>query len=132
MDEHDTDPRHYYELNEGDGEVFSDLLLAHDTEYDEEEFLELVLAARRRVIDTFEEDTLSEAIARDLARTAGFTVIDDRRLRVAVTVSAEEGETRVVGIDERSGALADDGDPDEEFRSLVLDVDKEDRRWGDR
>ncbi len=131
MDQHDADPRYYYELNEGDGEVFSDLLLAHDVEYDEEEFLELVLAARRRVIETFEDDTLSEAIARDLARTHGFTVIDDRRLRVAVTVSAEEGETRVVGIDERAGR-ADDSDPDEEFRSLVLDVDKEDRRWGDR
>lgn len=131
MDQQDTDARYYYELNEGDEEVFSDLLLAHDNEYDEEEFLELVLAARKRVMDTFEDDTLSEAIARDLARTHGFTVIDDRRLRVAVTVSAEEGETRVVGIDERAGR-ADDSDPDEEFRSLVLDVDKEDRRWGDR
>lgn len=131
MDQQDTDPRYYYELNEGDEEVFSDILLAHDAEYDEEEFLELVLAARRRVLDTFEDDTLSEAIAHDLARTQGFTVIDDRRLRVAVTVSAAEGETRVVGIDERS-TVNPDADPDEEFRSLVLDVDKEDRRWGDR
>lgn len=131
MDQQDTDARYYYELNEGDEEVFSDLLLAHDNEYDEEEFLELVLAARKRVVDTFEDDTLSEAIARDLERTHGFIVIDDRRLRVAVTVSTVEGETRVVGIDER-GTANPDADPDEEFRSLVLDVDKEDRRWGDR
>lgn len=131
MDQRDADPRYYYELNEGDEDVYSDILLAHDDEYDEEEFLGLVLESRARVLDTFEEETLSEAIARDLASRHGFTVIDDSRLRVAVAVSSEEGETRVVSIDERSAA-AREVDPDEEFRSLVLDVDKEDRRWGDR
>lgn len=131
MDQRDADPRYYYELNEGDEDVYSDILLAHDDEYDEEEFLGLVLESRARVLDTFEEETLSEAIARDLAGRHGFTVIDDSRLRVAVAVSSEEGETRVVSIDERSAA-AREVDPDEEFRSLVLDVDKEDRRWGDR
>lgn len=131
MDQRDADPRYYYELNEGDEDVYSDILLAHDDEYDEEEFLGLVLESRARVLDTFEEETLSEAIARDLAGRHGFTVIDDSRLRVAVAVSSEEGETRVVRIDERSAA-AREVDPDEEFRSLVLDVDKEDRRWGDR
>lgn len=131
MDQRDADPRYYYELNEGDEDVYSDILLAHDDEYDEEEFLGLVLRSRARILDTFEEETLSEAIARDLAGRHGFTVIDDSRLRVAVAVSSEEGETRVVRIDERSAA-AREVDPDEEFRSLVLDVDKEDRRWGDR
>lgn len=131
MDQRDADPRYYYELNEGDEDVYSDILLAHDDEYDEEEFLGLVLRSRARILDTFEEETLSEAIARDLASRHGFTVIDDSRLRVAVAVSSEEGETRVVSIDERSAA-AREVDPDEEFRSLVLDVDKEDRRWGDR
>lgn len=131
MDQRDADPRYYYELNEGDEDVYSDILLAHDDEYDEEEFLGLVLRSRARILDTFEEETLSEAIARDLAGRHGFTVIDDSRLRVAVAVSSEEGETRVVSIDERSAA-AREVDPDEEFRSLVLDVDKEDRRWGDR
>ena len=130
MDQRDADPRFYYELSEGDEDVFSDVLLSHDAEYDEEEFLELVLASRARVIDTFEEDTLGEAIARDLERRHGFSVIDDRRLRVAVAVSSEEGETKVIAVDERAAAQPED--PEEAFRSLVLDVDKEDRRWGDR
>jgi hypothetical protein len=121
----------FYELHEGDEDVYTDVLLVHDAEYDEGEFLELVLEARARVIDTFEDDTLSEAIARDLVARHGFLVVDDRRLRVAVTVSNEEGETRVATVDERAGAGVE-RDPEEEFRSLVLDVDKEDRRWGDR
>ena len=54
---------YFYELHEGDDEVFSDVLLAHDSEYDENEFLELVLEARAAVLDKYEEDTLSEAIA---------------------------------------------------------------------
>jgi hypothetical protein len=131
MDQRDADTRYYYELNEGDEDVYSDILLSHDNEYDEDEFLGLVLEARGRVLDTFEEESLGEAIARDLAARHGFTVIDDRLLRVAVSVSSEEGETRVVGVDER-GAANGDLDPEEEFRSMVLDVDKEDRRWGDR
>lgn len=121
---------YFYELDEADDDLFTDVLLAHEREYDEEEMLELVLAARARVLETFEEDSLAEAIARDLERRHGFTVVDDRQIRVAIHVSAEEGETRVVGTEERSAEPA--GDPDELFRTLVLDVDKEDRRWGDR
>jgi hypothetical protein len=130
MHPRDGEPRYFYELHEGDEDVFTDLLLVHDIEYDEAEFLELVLEARSRVLDTFDHDTLTEAIARDLEARHGFLVVDDSQLRVAVSVSAEEGETRVVAVDERAAATA--VDPEEEFRSLVLDVDKEDRRWGDR
>jgi hypothetical protein len=129
MNPRDVEPRYFYELHEGDEDVFTDLLLVHDAEYDETEFLELVLDARSRVIDKFEHDTLTEAIARELEARHGFQVVDDSQLRVAVNVSAEEGETRVVAVEER---VAVPIDPEEEFRSLVLDVDKEDRRWGDR
>ena len=81
-------------------------------------------------LDRFEEDSLTEAIARDLEARHGFAVIDDRTLRVAVSVSAEEGETQVVSVDE-GGALLED-EPEERYRSMVLDVEKEDRRWGER
>ncbi len=54
----DGDPIYFYELHEGDEDVFFDILLAHDAEYDEQEFLELVLEARTAVIETYQEDTL--------------------------------------------------------------------------
>lgn len=120
---------YFYELHEGDDELFTDVLLSHDSEFDEEEFLGMVLEARGAVLDRFEEDTLSEAIAAELARHHGFLVVDDRQLRVAVSVSAEEGETAVVAVDEMRAQRPPDDD--EGFRSLLVDLEPEDRRWGD-
>jgi hypothetical protein len=54
---------YFYELHEGDEDVFSDVVLAHEVEFDESEFLDLVLEARGEVLDRFEEDSLVEAIA---------------------------------------------------------------------
>ena len=90
----DGDPVWFYELHEGDDDLFADVLLAHDVEYDEQELLDLVLEARTAVIGSFTEDTLSEAVGNELARKHGFLVVDDSQLRAAVTVSAHEGETR--------------------------------------
>jgi hypothetical protein len=126
----DNLPLYFYELHEGDEDVFIDVLLAHEMEYDDQEFLELVLASRARLVDSFEEDSLTEAIARDLETRHGFLVIDDRAMTVAVNVSAEEGETQVVSAGTGSRVLEDD--PEERYRSMVLDVEKEDRRWGER
>ncbi len=120
---------YFYELHEGDDELFTDVLLSHDSEFDEEEFLGMVLEARSAVLERFEEDTLSEAIGAELARHHGFLVVDDRQLRVAVNVSAEEGETAVVAVDELHAARTPD--EDEGFRSLLVDLEPEDRRWGD-
>jgi hypothetical protein len=47
----DGEPVWFYELHEGDDDVFSDVLLYHDTEYDEQELLELVLEARTAVLE---------------------------------------------------------------------------------
>jgi hypothetical protein len=120
---------YFFELHEGDDELFTDVLLSHDSEFDEEEFLGMVLEARGAVLDRFEEDTLSEAIAAELARHHGFLVVDDRQLRVAVSVSAEEGETAVVAVEEMRAQRPPDDD--EGFRSLLVDLEPEDRRWGD-
>lgn len=81
------------------------------------------------MLERFEEDTLIEAIARELERSQGFSVIDDTQLRASVNVSANEGETRIVAVDERRPTA--DGGADDGYRSLVLDVEPEDRRWGD-
>ena len=122
----DGDPVWFYELHESDDDLFADVLLAHDVEYDEQELLDLVLEARTAILESYSEDTLSEAIANELARKHGFLVVDDSQLRAAVTVSTHEGETVVAPVDETPGS-APVGD---EFRSLLVDVDKEDRRWG--
>ena len=115
---------YFYELHEGDEEVFSDVLLAHEQEFDEDEFLEMVLDARREVVQRFEEETLIEAIANELERRHGFLHIDDSRLRVSVDVSTEERETRVTPVEERTpiGDVVED----EHYRSLLLEVDPED------
>jgi hypothetical protein len=120
-------PVFFYELHESDSDLFADILLAHETEYDETEFLELVLESRARVIDTFREDSLIEAIAADLAARAGFLVIDDSQLRVAVNVSSAEDGTFVSDID--AGARI--GAESQDFRTLLVDVDPDDAVWGD-
>jgi hypothetical protein len=118
---------YYYELHESDDELFSEALLAHDSEYDEQEFLELVLEARGAIIDNFEEDSLIEAVANELARQHGFVHIDDRQLRAAVRVSANEGETELTAISELGATQTEDSE--DEFRSLLVDVEPDDAAW---
>ena len=84
---------YFYELSESDDEILANLFLGHDSEYDEQEFLELVLEAREAVLKTFEEDSLIEAVAAELEKRHGFVHVD-ANLRAAVRVSAEEDETR--------------------------------------
>ena len=126
----DGDKVYFYELHEGDDELYADVLLAHDSEFDEEEFLALVIEAREAVLARYEEDTLSEAIANELERRHGFLTIDDSQLRVSVNVSVIEGETGVVSAEARSRATNEDRD-DEGFRSLLIEVEPEDRAWSD-
>ena len=120
-------PQCYYELHESDTDLFADVLLAHGSEYDEAEFLEMVLESRARVLDSYTQDSLIDGIADDLAERAGFTIIDDSQLRVAVNVSSEDGGTFVAEVDQRRSAHAI-GD---EFRTMLVDVEPDDAVWGD-
>ena len=118
---------YFYELHESDTDLFADVLLAHQTEYDEAEFLELVLEARKSVLEKFETDSLIEAVAAELAEQAGFLIIDDSQLRVAVNVSSEEDGTFVADVDVSArigGGRTDD------FRTLLVDVEPDDAVWG--
>jgi len=90
---------HFYELHEGDDDVFADLLLAREEEMEPEEFFDLVQSIRRRVIDTYEQDTLIEAIAEELERDYGFITISDDRLSAAVNVSRDEDENFLADLD---------------------------------
>ena len=122
---------YFYELHESEGDLFTDVLLVHDAEYDEESFLEIVLEARAAVVDSFEQDTLVEAVATELERRHGFTFVHDARLTASVDVSKDEGVTSLAELtdgDEDEDAyddLDDDGTgPGVGFRSLVVDLDR--------
>lgn len=84
---------YYYEIHEGDDELGAQVIVAHETRFQPLQFLRLVQEARARVLDTFEEDTLTEAIAAELERAHGFFYVSDDRLTAAVNVSDVEGET---------------------------------------
>ena len=113
---------YFYELHEGDEEVFSDVLLVHTAEFDESQFLELVKEARAAVFERYEEDTLIAAIANELERRHGFLFVDDSRIRVSVHVGDEE-ETFVT-----EGTEPVDESSEEEYRSILVDVDPDDIR----
>ncbi len=90
---------YFYELHEGDDEVFTDLILIHEERFEPDEFLELVQAASQRVRDTFEEDTLIAAVARVLEEEQGFTAVTDERLVASIFVSANPEETVLASIE---------------------------------
>ena len=118
---------YFYELHEADDDLFSDALLVHEIEYDEEQFLELVLEAREAVLESFEEDSLVEAVAEELQRRHGFLYVDDSRLAAAVNVSVTEGETvptEIVAGRNDGRAEFEEGD----YRTMLIEADPEDPR----
>ncbi len=88
---------YFYELHEGDDDLMSDVILACETELSRDEFFDLVRRARATVEETFEEDTLIEAIAAELERTHGFVFVSDDRLVAAVRISADPADDRLIG-----------------------------------
>ena len=111
---------HFYELHEGDDEVFADLLLAREEEMEPEEFFDVVQSIRRRVVDSFETTTLVEAIADELERDYGFIAVTDDRLTAAVNVSKEEDENFLADLEEP------ESDPD--YASILADLQGGDNR----
>ncbi len=110
----------FYELHEGDEEVFSDVLLVHETEIDPDEFFELVQGIRRRVQETYEHDTLIETIAMELEREHGFVFISDERLTAAANVSVVEEENFLVSIDDAPPGDADRG---VDYAAIIAEFD---------
>ena len=102
---------YYYELHEGDDDLLSDALLLSETEHPPSAFDELVRRARAAVLESFEEDTLVEAIARELERAHGFTYIGDEKLTASMSVGMEDDDTFLV-----EGA--------DDFRSIVVELDR--------
>ena len=110
----------FFELHEGDNEVYSDVLVVSESEWEPDEFFELVQTIRRRVQHTFTQDTLVEAIAMELERDHGFIYVSDDSLTAAVNVSSEESENFLVELEvDRADAEEDDDDGDGEDESEV-------------
>ena len=102
---------YFYELHEGATDLLTDALLVSETEHSPNDFAKLVDRARADVVETFEEDTLVEAIARELERSHGFTYIGDEKLTASMSVGAEAADTYLV-------------DQSDEFRSMIVELDR--------
>jgi hypothetical protein len=111
---------YFFELHEGDEDVFSDVLLATDDEMDPDGFFELVESIRRRIQDAYDEDTLIEAIAVVLEREHGFLFVSDERITAAVNVSPVNEENFLVVADRE-----DEGDDarDADYRAVIAEFD---------
>jgi hypothetical protein len=111
----------FYELREGDNDIFADVLLVREEEMDADSFFELVQEIRRSVQDTFTEDTLIEAIAGELERDHEFIPISDERLSASVNVSKQEDDNYLASIDSD-----DDDDPNgPDYRGLFVDLPRD-------
>jgi hypothetical protein len=102
---------YFYELHEGATDLMTDALLVSEQMHSPEAFAALVMAARRKVVDTFEDDTLVEAIARELERSGGFTYIGDEKLTASMSVGMDEEDTFLV-------------DQSSDYRSIVVELDR--------
>jgi hypothetical protein len=119
----------FYELHEGDDEVYADVLLFSDSEWEPEEFFDLVQSIRRRVQDTHSGDTLSEAIAVVLERDHGFVFISDARIAAAVNVSTTDEDNFLAEIEaDDDDAEEDEEDEDGGYRTILAEFDPD----GDR
>jgi hypothetical protein len=101
----------FYELHEGPTDLMTDALLVSEQDHSPEAFADLVAEARRAVIATYEEDTLVEAVARELERRHGFTYIGDEKLRASMSVGQDAQDTFLV-------------DQSDEFRSVIVELDR--------
>ena len=101
----------FYELHEGPTDLMTDALLVSDRDHTPAQFAGMVEVARKAVIDTFEEDTLVEAIARELERSHGFTYISDEKLRASMSVGMEDEDNYLV-------------EQSDEFRSIVAELER--------
>ncbi len=102
----------FYEIHEGADEMGTAVLLGHEQRFDPHEFFQLVKKVRALLMDSYEEDTLSEAIANELQRGHGFIHVTDDLLIASVNVDetdentflvTETGDTRTIFVERDEG-----------------------------
>ena len=122
----------FYELHEGDNEVYSDVLVVSESEWEPQEFFELVQSIRRRLQDGYVQDTLVEAIAIELEREHGFTYVSDDALTASVNVSTQEEDNFLATLEVELADAEDDDDDDDDdeadtervdYRAVLADFD---------
>ena len=122
----------FYELHEGDNEVYSDVIVVSESEWEPQEFFELVQSIRRRIQDQYHLDTLVEAIALELERDHGFIFVSDDQLAASVNVSTEESDNFLAKLEvdladaEEDDDDDDDGEEDEDrvdYRAILAEFD---------
>lgn len=101
----------FYELHEGATDLLTDALLVSEEHHTPEAFASLVEAARAAVLATYEEDTLVEAVARELERSGAFVYIGDEKLRASMSVGQTTEDTYLV-------------EQSDEFRSILAELDR--------
>lgn len=120
----------FYELHEGDDEVYSDVLVVSESEWEPQEFFDLVQRIRTDMRE-YEQETLIEAIAAVLERDHGFIFVSDDRLVAAVNVSTQEADNFLADLDAEDDDDDDDeGDDDEprgDYRTLLAELDLDDK-----
>lgn len=108
---------YFYEIHEGEDDTATAVLLMHERRHEPAEFFALVKKARLLLLESYEEDSLAEAIANELARAHGFLHVTDERLIASVNVDEREEETFLVTDDEGTRSvfvsIDDDGDEDD-------------------
>ena len=119
---------HFYELHEGDGDVFFDCLLFREEEMDPEEFFTVVQSIRRRIQDNYATDSLIEAIAEELEQDYGFTFVSDDRLTAAVNVSKSEEDNFLADLEAEELDAGERGavDEDVDYRAVYADFEPTD------
>lgn len=113
----------FYELREGDNDIFADVLLLREEEMDADSFFELVQSIRLRVQDSFPQNTLIEAIAEELERDHEFIAISDERLSASVNVSKLDDDNYLAELDPED---EDEDLPD--YKGIFVDLLREDNR----
>ena len=114
---------YFYELHEGDDELFSDVLLAREEEMPADDFFELVQGVRRQIQGHHEEDTLIEAIAVELERNYAFLFVSDERITAAVNVSPDEDDNFLIASEDEFSVL---GLSNADYRGAFADYVDED------
>ena len=108
-----------------------DVLVVSESEWEPEEFFELVQSIRRRIQDTFVHDTLSEAIAVELEREHGFIYVSDDQLVASVNVSTDDDDNFLAKLEvELADEEEDDDDDDDDdegedvdYKAVIVDLD---------
>ncbi|TMD29697.1 MAG: hypothetical protein E6I94_06115 [Chloroflexi bacterium] len=93
---------YFYELHEGDDDLFADLLLAREDEMDPEEFFQTVQSIRERVLDSHGHD--------------------NDRLTAAVNVSRDPDENFLADL-EGEDVEQEQSESDDDFLTILAERD---------